>query len=133
MSLRAEYGDETLYAFQLVVLAGVAADDGGYAEAAALIEESLPIAVELNDFNAIPANMFIAARVAAVSGDPERAALLLGAAETALRRLGDGRYEHEREEYFDPVAAAAGPRTLGANGWRSFAPWAVELEPSAAV
>ena len=28
LSLRAEHGDETLYAFQLVVLAGVAADDG---------------------------------------------------------------------------------------------------------
>ena len=119
LSLRAEHGDETLYAFQLVVLAGIAADDGEHAEAAALIEESLPIAVELNDFNAIPANMFIAARVAAASGDPERAALLLGAAETALRRLGDGRYENEREEYFDPVAPMPHGRSAQTGGGAS--------------
>ena len=107
ISLRALHGDESLYAFALVVLAGIAAECGDHDEAATLVTESFPIAIERDDLESIPPNLFIAARIAAAFGDPERAALLLGAAERALRRLGDGRYEMERAEYFDPVDAEA--------------------------
>jgi predicted ATPase/DNA-binding SARP family transcriptional activator len=107
LSLRHRHGDETLYAFNVVVLAGLAAQGGDHAEAIALISESLPLGLELKDFNTIPPNLFVAARVAVDTGDADRAALLLGAAETAMRRLGDQRYELERAEYFDPVDAAA--------------------------
>ena len=105
LSLRALHGDESLYAFNVVMLAGIATQTGDNAAAARLIHESLAIAIPHDDIETIPPNLFLAAGIAAAVGDHERAGLLLGAAEQALRRLGDGRYEMEREEYFDPVDA----------------------------
>ena len=132
ISLRERHGDESLYAFALVVLAGIATQGGDHDEAATLVKESFPIAIEREDLESIPPNLFIAARIAAAFGDHERAALLLGAAERALRRLGDGRYEMERAEYFDPVEADASAQ-LGAERTAELRASGLLLEPAAAA
>ena len=75
ISLRERHGDESLYAFALVVLAGIATQGGDHDEAATLVKESFPIAIERDDLESIPPNLFIAARIAAAFGDHERAAL----------------------------------------------------------
>ena len=114
------------------MLAGIATESGDHDEAATLVKESFPIAIERNDLESIPPNLFIGARIAAAFGDNERAALLLGAAERALRRLGDGRYEMERAEYFDPVEADASAQ-LGAERTAELRASGLLLEPAAAA
>ena len=106
VELRASRGNTRGAGFARVVLADIEQRRGDQAAAARLLLEALPFASELGDLESLAPNLFVSAAVLSTLGDHDAAARLLGAAEATLRKMGAGRFEMEREDYFEPVLDA---------------------------
>ena len=106
VQLRASRGNTRGAGFARVVLADIEQRRGDQAAAARLLLEALPFASELGDLESLAPNLFVSAAVLSTLGDDDAAARLLGAAEATLRKMGAGRFEMEREDYFEPVLDA---------------------------
>ena len=103
VELRASRGNTRGAGFARVVLADIEQRLGDQGASAGLLLEALPLASELGDLESLAPSLFVSAAVLSALGDDDAAARLLGAAEATLRRMGAGRFEMEREDYFEPV------------------------------
>ena len=103
VKLRASRGNTRGAGFARVVLADIEQRLGDQGASAGLLLEALPLASELGDLESLAPSLFVSAAVLSALGDDDAAARLLGAAEATLRRMGAGRFEMEREDYFEPV------------------------------
>ncbi len=110
--LAERYGADWLLAASPVQLGILAVLRGGLDEARALIEEALNLSLAVSRTSLVTLCLAAYARLALAEGDPERAALLKGAADGLRQRVGLPAYPYLRRQEAEMVAQVR--HTLGA-------------------
>ncbi|HSL42854.1 MAG TPA: BTAD domain-containing putative transcriptional regulator, partial [Anaerolineales bacterium] len=88
IELSRELGDSNVLSSALQSLGEVAREQGDVAQAAALFEEGLRLTSQIQDRPTLALHMIGVASLASVAGQPQRAVLLLTAAQTLLETIG---------------------------------------------
>ena len=90
LALCREFGDKQREAYQLGNLGLVAQHLGNFEQAESMVKQGLVLCKELNAKYPIPVFIAILSGPVATSGDPERAARLLGASDALFKTMGLG-------------------------------------------